>query len=91
MFHACIRKAIKAGVKTVIGTDYVGWEPSLTANEFRCLVDLGMTPMEAIKAGTSLCGELLGWDVGQIAIGKLADIIAVYNDPLQDILQSSKE
>jgi len=75
-------------VKIVIGTDYVGWEPvELNAKEFGCLVKLGMEPMQAIMAGTSVAAELLGWQdrVGSIEEGKLADIIAVNGDPLKDI------
>jgi imidazolonepropionase-like amidohydrolase len=46
-----------------------------------------MTPMQAIQAATRVNAELLGWqdEVGSIAPGRLADIIAVPGDPLQDL------
>ncbi len=46
-----------------------------------------MTPMQAIQAGTRVDAELLMWDdrIGSIAVGKLADIIAVPGDPLRDL------
>ena len=47
----CIKNAIKKGVKVVVGTDYVGWPVEQSAKEFRCLVEVGLSPMEAIKAG----------------------------------------
>jgi imidazolonepropionase-like amidohydrolase len=50
-------------------------------------VELGMTPMQAIRAGTVVNAELLGMesDIGSIEPGRLADIIAVDGDPLVDI------
>ncbi len=78
--------AIKKGVKVVVGTDYVGFPADFSAREFPELVKLGMTPMQAIKAGTSLNAELLMNDnIGSILPGKFADIIAVSGDPLKDI------
>ncbi len=84
-----LSKAIKAGVKVTVGTDLTGVDPLYLANEFSELVRLGMTPMEAIKAGTSLAAEALGKnkEFGSIETGKLADIIAVKGDPLKDITE----
>lgn len=80
--------AIKKGVKIVVGTDYVGFPADFSAREFPELVKLGMTPMQSIKAGTSLNAELLmNNDIGTIAPGKFADIIAVSGDPLKDITE----
>lgn len=80
--------AIKKGVKVVVGTDYVGFPADFSAREFPELVKLGMTPMQSIKAGTSLNAELLMNDnIGTIAPGKFADIIAVSGDPLKDLTE----
>src|ERR1043165_7370315 len=51
--------AIKKGVKVGVGTDYVGFPPDFSAREFGELVKLGMTPMQAIQAGTKVNAELL--------------------------------
>ncbi len=52
--EAMLAKAIKSGVKVLVGTDLTGSDPGYCANEFSELVRVGMTPMQAIKAGTSL-------------------------------------
>ena len=84
-----IEKAYLAGVKITVGSDLCGYgiEPSLCVREFATLVEAGMTPMDAIKAGTIVGAELVGWDdeLGSIESGKLADIIAVTGNPLEDI------
>ena len=82
-------KAIKKGVKIALGTDAGGfdWKALNEAKEFEYYVQYGMTPMQAIRAGTSTAAELLGWgdQVGTIEAGKWADIVAVSGDPLKDI------
>ncbi len=82
-----VGKALRAGVRVVVGTDYVGFPVSQGVREFQLLVEAGMTPMQAIQAGTRVNAELLQWDdrVGSIEVGKLADIIAVPGDPLRDL------
>lgn len=88
-FLAAIGKAHKAGVKIVIGLDLGAGaaDPSVYAREFAVFVEAGISPMDAIKAGTSVAAELLGWDerLGTIEQGKEADIIAVPGNPLSDI------
>jgi imidazolonepropionase-like amidohydrolase len=82
------RAIIPPGTRVIdLGPDFGGTDPILQAREFGSLVEAGMTPMQAIKAGTSVAAELLRWDdrLGSIAPGKLADIIAVAGDPLADI------
>ena len=82
-----LRIAIKKGVKIGVGTDYVGWPADYSAREFAELVKLGMTPMQAIMAGTKVNAEMLRKEkeIGTVEVGKLADLIAVKDDPLQDI------
>ncbi len=84
-------KAIKKGVKIALGTDAGGfdWKKLNEAKEFEYYVQYGMTPMQAIRSGTSVPAELLGWSdkVGTIEAGKWADIVAVGGDPLKDITE----
>ena len=88
-FYAQLRKAINKGLKIGIGTDYVGWPANYSAREFQEFVHLGMTPMQAIMAGTKVNAELLKKDkeIGTVEAGKFADIIAVKGDPLTDITE----
>jgi imidazolonepropionase-like amidohydrolase len=84
---AAVGKAIKAGVNVTVGTDYVGFPVKQGVRELGLLVEAGMTPMQAIQAATRVNAELLGWQdhVGTVEAGKLADIIAVPGDPLQNL------
>jgi imidazolonepropionase-like amidohydrolase len=88
-FYKNLRTAIKKGVKIGVGTDYVGWPAAFSGREFSELVSLGMTPMQAIQAGTKVNAELLKKDkeIGTIEPGKFADMIAVKGDPLKDITE----
>lgn len=81
------RKAIKAGVKIAFGTDAGVFPHGMNAQEFKLLVELGMTPMQAIQSATMVAAELLGHsaELGSLQPGKYADLIAVTADPLQDI------
>jgi imidazolonepropionase-like amidohydrolase len=84
------KKALKAGVKIVFGTDMGGipWTEPI-AQEFPRMVDLGMSPMDAIKSATSRAAEMLEQtgQIGVIAPGAYADVVAVPGDPLRDIKQ----
>jgi imidazolonepropionase-like amidohydrolase len=82
-----VGKAIKAGVRVGVGTDYVGFPVKQGVRELAVLVEAGMTPMQAIQAATRVNAALLGWQdrIGTVEPGKLADIIAVPGDPLRDI------
>jgi imidazolonepropionase-like amidohydrolase len=84
-------KAVKKGVKIALGTDAGGfdWKGLNQAKEFEYYVQYGMSPMLAIRTGTSVAAELLGWadKVGTIEPGKWADIVAVSGDPLKDITE----
>ncbi len=90
--EAMLSKAIKAGVKVGVGTDLTGTDPEYCANEFSELVRLGMTPMQAIQAGTKVNAEALGKikDIGTIEGRKFADLVAVKGDPLKDINELKK-
>jgi imidazolonepropionase-like amidohydrolase len=82
------RRALKSGVKIAFGTDIGGFDWGITpAKEFPYMVQYGMTPAQAIRSATSSAAELLGMqnEVGSIAPGKYADLIAVKGDPLADI------
>jgi imidazolonepropionase-like amidohydrolase len=82
------QKAMKAGVKIVFGTDMGGisWTEPM-AQEFLRMVEFGMTPMDAIKSATSRAAEMLDMEgqIGVVAPGAYADIVAVGGDPLRDI------
>jgi imidazolonepropionase-like amidohydrolase len=82
------KRALKSGVKIVFGTDMGGipWTEPI-AQEFPRMVNLGMSPMDAIKSATSRAAEMLdrSGQIGVIAPGAYADAIAVSGDPLRDI------
>jgi imidazolonepropionase-like amidohydrolase len=88
-----LRKAYKAGVKIAFGTDVGGfsWTEPI-AQEFPRMVEFGMTPMAAIQSATSGAAEMLGMSgqVGVIAPGAFADVVAVPGDPLKDVNELSK-
>lgn len=81
--------AFASGVKVAMGTDAAVFPHGLNAREFASYVKLGMTPIQAIQAGTVNAADLLGWSdkIGTIEAGKWADIIAMDGDPTQDITQ----
>ncbi len=87
------RKALRAGVKIAFGTDVGGfsWSEPI-AREFGTMVKFGMSPMDAIRSATSRAAEMLGQkgEVGAVARGAYADIVAVAGDPLKDINELMK-
>lgn len=81
-------RALNAGVKIVFGTDVGGFDWGIDpAIEFPLMVKYGMTPVQAIRSATTTSAEMLGMqnDLGAVAAGKYADIVAVKGDPLSDI------
>ena len=83
-----LRKAYQSGVKFALGTDATSDIHGRNGEEFKYMVDiLGATPMEAITIGTMNAATLLGVekDFGSVTVGKVADIVAVQGNPLQDI------
>jgi len=83
------KRARALGVTVVFGTDAGGfpWGEIPQAREFSSMVDLGMSPAEAIRSATTAAAGLLGMseDVGRVAPGRYADLIAVAGDPLKDV------
>ncbi|HEX2779668.1 MAG TPA: amidohydrolase family protein [Gemmatimonadaceae bacterium] len=83
-----IRLATKYNVPIALGTDAGVGNHGTNGHEFALMVSWGgMTPMQAIVAGTSSAAKLLGWDarLGTLAAGKLADVVAVPGNPLTDV------
>lgn len=81
------RRAVRANVRMVFGSD-AGVMPHATAGgQFRYMVEYGMTPLQAIQAATRNAAEALHreGDIGAIAVGRYADIIAVDGDPLTNV------
>jgi len=87
IIQATAGKAYKAGVKIAFGTDAGVYPHGENAKEFKYMVDAGMPPMFAIQAATTHAAQLLRHekDIGSIAPGKFADVIAVDGNPLEDI------
>lgn len=84
--HVSFRKAVDGGLKIAFGTDSGVSLHGQNAHEFALMVQYGMTPVNALFAATRDAAALIGVaDVGAIAPGKFADIIAVPGDPLKDI------
>ncbi|MFC5592874.1 amidohydrolase family protein [Lysobacter niastensis] len=80
------RKAHAAGAKMVYGTDAGVYPHGDNGKQFAVMVRYGMTPVEAIQAATITASEALGRkDVGEIAQGRWADLVAVPGDPTQDV------
>ena len=82
-----MRRAHRAGVKLVFGSDAGVMPHGTAAGQFRYMVQYGMTPVEAIRAATSSAAQALGRerDVGAIAVGRYGDMVAVAGDPTRDI------
>jgi imidazolonepropionase-like amidohydrolase len=81
------QKAMRMGVKICFGTDVGAFEHGTAAREFVKMVEYGMQPIDAIRSATIRAAELLRMEkqVGNIDVGKLADIVAVDGNPLNDI------
>jgi imidazolonepropionase-like amidohydrolase len=92
--HDTFARAVRKGVKIALGTDVGGfpWTEINQAREFSYETKFGMTPMQAIKSGTIVAAQLMGWDdrIGTIEPGKFADIVAVPGNPLSDISSMEK-
>ena len=86
------RNAVKLGVKISFGTDAAVFPHGQNAREFKVMVDLGMSPIEALRSATAVDAELFGiaQKTGTLEKGKLADIIAMPGDPTTDITATER-
>jgi imidazolonepropionase-like amidohydrolase len=86
------RNAVKMGVRISFGTDAAVFPHGQNAKEFKLMVDLGMSPIDALKSATVNDAELLGiaQKVGTLEKGKLADVIAVPGDATADITATER-
>lgn len=86
LMRTSFTRAVRAGVPIAFGTDAGVFPHGLNAREFVLMVEGGMTPLQAILSATREASKLLGRpDLGQIAPGKLADLVAVRGNPLDDV------
>src|SRR5207302_1856426 len=82
--------ALAKGVKIGFGTDAAVYRHGRNAEEFHLMVDLGMKPIDALRSAALMDAELLGLadTIGTLEPGKLADIVAVSGDPVENIRQT---
>lgn len=84
--RATTTRAIEKGLRIALGTDAPAIPHGRNAKELLAMVDRGMTPLQALRAATTVAAELIDADDrGRLAPGLLADVIAVPGDPLSDI------
>lgn len=88
--HKTFQNALAKNVKIGLGTDAAVYPHGRNAEEFHQMVDLGMQPIAALKAGTSADADLLGLadKIGTLEAGKFADVVAVPGNPLENIRQT---
>ena len=80
------RKAHRTGVRMVFGSDAGVMPHAMVPQQFRTMVEYGMTPLEAIQSATRNAAEALGRnDLGVIAAGRYGDLVAVTGDPTRDV------
>ena len=88
---AMLKNAVRLNVNIALGTDQFPFEPNsgttATVHEAKLYVDAGMTPLRALQSATTESARMLGMeaDIGRLAVGKYADVVAVDADPTKDI------
>jgi imidazolonepropionase-like amidohydrolase len=82
-----IAHAFASGVKVAFGTDAAVYPHGLNARQFAVMVNMGLTPLQAIQSATVNAADLLGWTgkVGTLEPGAWGDIVALAGDPLKDV------
>jgi imidazolonepropionase-like amidohydrolase len=90
--HQTFQSALAKGVRIGLGTDAAVYPHGRNAEEFYQMVALGMKPIDALQAGTSADAELLGLSdkLGTLEANKIADVVAVPGNPVENIRQTEK-
>ncbi len=83
--RASFKAALDAGVTILSGSDVGTFSHGDNARELEAMVDFGMSPVDALKAATSVAGQVLHMEIGAVKPGMLADLIAVDGDPTREI------
>ena len=85
--RTAFRKAVALGVNLAYGTDSGVYPHGFNASQLPYMVKYGMTPMQAIQSATINAARMVGWDdqIGSLAPGKYADLVAVQGDVLKDV------
>jgi imidazolonepropionase-like amidohydrolase len=83
--RATFKAALDAGVTILSGSDVGTFAHGDNARELETMVYFGMSPVNALKAATSIAGQVLHMDIGTVKSGMLADLIAIEGDPTKDI------
>lgn len=92
MMEKSFKKAKAAGIVMPFASGAGPFPHGTQGDQFAYLVKWGMSPADALRSGTSVAADVIGWsaDVGSVEKGKFADLVAVSGDPLADITEMSR-